>query len=173
MAERLNVRPLTREAFAPYGDVIETGGAHAYPINNGTTMRFHDLAAVDVAADGGRPLVNIFRGQPFAPPLTIKMVERHPLGSQAFVPLDRRPYLVVVALALGDGRPGRPEAFLATGFQGVNYARGTWHHPLLSLEAESGFLVIDRGGEGRNLEEVFFDGDGYLIDDISALSRDR
>jgi ureidoglycolate lyase len=152
----LEVRPLTRAAFAPFGDVIETEGADMRLINGGTTERFHDLAHVDIAGGGARVLVNIFRGRSFAPPIDIKMLERHPLGSQAFIPLQNRPFLVVVAEDDG-GRPGVPSAFLCQGHQGVNYARNAWHHPLISLEQTSDFLVVDRGGEGNNLEEYFFD----------------
>lgn len=147
----LDVHPLTRAAFAPFGAVIETEGTEHFPINNGTTERFHDLAPV-VAAEGGRVLISIFRGQPFAPPIPIAMVERHPLGSQAFMPLDRRPWLVVVAPAGPDGAPGEPVAFLASGSQGVSYAPGTWHHPLVALGAVSDFLVVDRAAPD-NLEE--------------------
>ena len=157
--EILAVQPLTREAFASFGDVIETEGAAHYPINNGTTERYHDLAAVETAGEGGRPLVSILRGQPFALPLEIRMVERHPLGSQAFFPLHRLPWIVVVAPDSG-GRPGRPIAFKVEpgqgGLRGVNYRRNVWHHPLISLEKSSDFLVIDRGGGGRNLEEYSY-----------------
>ncbi|MEK1886831.1 MAG: ureidoglycolate lyase [Phyllobacterium sp.] len=161
----LGVVPLTRAAFAPYGDVIQAIGAQMRPINGGTTQRFHDLANIDVTGEGARVLVNIFRGQSFAPPIDIKMLERHPLGSQAFMPLQDRPYLAVVAVDEG-GRPGTPVAFLCKGNQGVNYARNAWHHPLISLEAESDFLVVDRGGEGNNLEEFFFADCLYRIDSI-------
>ena len=151
----IRAEPLTKAAFAPFGDVIEIAGAEERPINNGTTMRYHDLAHVAVDAEGGRPLISIFRGQPFALPVEIRMVERHPLGSQAFFPLSGRPWLVVVAGDEG-GRPGAPVAFLASGAQGVNYAPGTWHHPLLSLETVCDFLIVDRGGPGSNLEEFFY-----------------
>ena len=161
----LNVTPLTRAAFAPYGDVIETAGAQMRLINGGTTQRFHDLAKVDVTGPGARVLVNIFRGQSFAPPIDIKMLERHPFGSQAFMPLQNRRYLAVVAEDEG-GRPGSPVAFLCQGNQGVNYARNAWHHPLISLEAESDFVVVDRGGEGNNLEEFFFEDRLYRIGSI-------
>lgn len=164
-ARVLDVRPLTIETFEPFGSVIEPDNAAAIRlINNGTTTRFHDLADVDVGAQGGRPLISLFRGKPFAPPIAIRMMERHPLGSQAFMPLQGRPFLVVVAPDAA-GRPGRPEAFLATGRQGVNYARDTWHHPLLSLGDISDFLVVDRGGEGGNLEEAEFDAP-YLITEV-------
>ncbi|ATU92434.1 ureidoglycolate lyase [Phyllobacterium zundukense] len=161
----IDVRPLTKAAFAPFGDVIETEGAELRIINNGTTERFHDLATIDVAGDKARVLVNIFRGMAFTPPIDIRMLERHPLGSQAFMPLQNRPFLVVVAEDAG-GRPGHPVAFLCKANQGVNYGRNVWHHPLISLEEASDFLVIDRGGEGDNLEEFFFDDVVYRIEEF-------
>lgn len=161
--ETLDVRPLTKEAFAPFGEVIETEGAEMRLINNGTTQRFHDLARVEATGEAARVLINIFRGQAFRLPIDIAMLERHPLGSQAFMPLERRPFLVVVAQDEG-GRPGRTQAFLAQGHQGVNYRRNVWHHPLLALEQASEFLVVDRGGEGNNLEEFFFEEVVYRIE---------
>ena len=149
----LRIERLTREAFAPFGDVIELDGARHYPINEGTTERYHDLARVDVSTQGGRPLINVFRAQPRAWPIDIAMMERHPLGSQAFVPLSDAPYLIVVAPA-GDLDPTKLRAFSTRGWQGVNYAKGVWHHPLLALERVSDFLVVDRGGDGPNCDEV-------------------
>ena len=149
----LRIERLTREAFAPFGDVIELDGARHFPINAGTTERFHDLANVDVSSQGGRPLINVFRAQPRTWPIDITMMERHPLGSQAFVPLSDTRYLIVVAPA-GDLDGTRIRAFSTTGWQGVNYAKGVWHHPLLALERVSDFLVVDRGGEGHNCDEV-------------------
>lgn len=150
---RVTPKPLTPEAFTPYGDVISArDGVEQYPINYGATTRFNDLAVIDTAVDGGRTIVSLFRSRPLAPPV-LKIMERHPLGSQAFIPLDGRPYLVAVAPA-GDLDPARIEVFLASGDQGVNYAAGTWHHYSLALEAESDFLVIDRAGPGENLDEV-------------------
>nr|WP_203566038.1 ureidoglycolate lyase [Aurantimonas aggregata] len=149
----IRVQALTRAAFAPFGDVIETEGAEERLINGGTTTRYHDLARVDVTAEAGRPLISIFRGQPFALPVAIAMMERHPLGSQAFVPLQKTPFLVVVAED-EDGRPGAPLAFLVEDGRGVNYARNVWHHPLLALDTVSDFLVVDRGGVQANLEEA-------------------
>lgn len=149
----LPIEPLTREAFAPFGDVIELDGARQIPINQGTTMRYHDLAHIDVADGGGRPLVNLFRGEPRALPFEVTMLERHPLGSQAFVPLAARPYLIVVAPP-GALIPEAVRAFVTRGWQGVNYAKGVWHHPLIALDELSDFLVIDRGGEGRNCDEA-------------------
>lgn len=149
----LPVMPLTRTAFAPYGDVIDTDGAEHYPINDGACLRFHDLARITVGADG-RPLISIFRAQPVAWPLRIERLERHPLGSQAFYPLEQQPYLVVVAPSGDIAEAIIPRAFLASSRQGVNYHLGVWHHPLLALDVESEFLVIDRDGPGLNCEEV-------------------
>ena len=148
----LAIEPLERAAFAPFGDVIELEGARQIPINLGTTMRFHDLARVDVADAGGRPLVNLFRGQPRTLPFEVAMLERHPLGSQAFIPLTDKPYLVVVAPA-GQLEPRAVRAFVSHGWQGVNYAKGVWHHPLIALDAVSDFIVVDRGGDGHNCDE--------------------
>ncbi|WP_210270265.1 ureidoglycolate lyase [Aureimonas sp. ME7] len=153
----LRAEPLSADAFRPFGEVIEPdNAAEIRLINNGTTTRFHDIAPVDVATGGGHALVSIFRGKPFALPFRVEMLERHPLGSQAFMPLEGRPYLVVVAPDR-DSRPGEPVAFLASGVQGVSYARGTWHHPLIALDERSDFLVVDRGGPGTNLQEFMLE----------------
>jgi ureidoglycolate lyase len=147
--------PLARDAFAPFGQVIETAGARHYPINNGMTERYHDLARVELGGADPRPLISVMRGQPYALPLTLKMVERHPLGSQAFYPLSVRPFLVIVATD-HHGTPGTPRAFRTAPGQGVNIAMNTWHGVLTPLEAVADFLVVDRGGPGNNLEEFFF-----------------
>lgn len=149
----LKAEPLTKEAFAPFGDVIELEGANNYLINLGSTRRFHDLANVDVADKGGHALINVFRGEPRNLPFEIKMMERHPFGSQAFIPLTERSYLIVVAPA-GELDPAGLRAFFTQGWQGVNYAKGIWHHPLLALDAVSDFIVIDRGGPGNNCDEL-------------------
>lgn len=153
----LKPQALTREAFAAFGDVIEMAGAEHYPINQGTTERYHDLADVDVAGDNGDPLISIFRGQPRARPIVLELMERHPLGSQAFYPLQDRDWLLVVSIADDPCDPNGLKVFRATGSQGVNYARNVWHHPLLVLVADSDFLIVDRGGPGNNLEERLFD----------------
>ena len=152
----LNIEPLTRAAFAQFGDVIETEGADSFEINSGTTTRFHDLAQVQLFGDNARALVSIFRCQEFHLPIQIDMMERHPLGSQAFIPLNNRPFLVVVAPD-DLGKPGEARAFMVAGNQGVNYHANIWHSTLTTFEAASDFLVVDRGGEGNNLEEHFFD----------------
>ncbi|UXI68677.1 ureidoglycolate lyase [Tahibacter amnicola] len=147
----LALEPLTAAAFAAFGDVIEPASARqVYAVNDGTAQRFHDLARVDTGTGDGHPLISIFRAEPRTLPMPLRCVERHPLGSQAFVPLSRTPFIVVVT---ADPHT-RPRAFLSQNGQGVNYHRGTWHHPLIALEQVSDFLVIDRGGPGDNCEEV-------------------
>ena len=156
--------PLTAQAFAPFGEVIEANGsAHSFLINGGTTQRFHDLAPVgfdlgDDATDQARVGISIFRGQARVFPVAIAMLERHPHGSQAFMPLQDLPYLVVVAPKESNDEPDlkRLRLFYATGNQGVNYRQGTWHHPLLALDETSDFLVVDRIGGGANCDEFFF-----------------
>jgi ureidoglycolate lyase len=157
----IQVEPLTREAFAPFGEVMETKGAELRLINGGNTERFHRLATAQADAQGST-IVSLFRGKPRALPFEIAMMERHPDGSQAFYPLGDSRWLVAVAEDQ-DGRPGRPRVFLATGLQGVNYRRNVWHHPLLALDAVSDFLVIDREGPGENLDEYLYD-ERYVID---------
>ena len=158
MITTLQPQALTREAFADFGNVIEMAGAEHYPINQGTTERYHDLADIDVSLEDGEPLISIFRGQPRARPIRLDLMERHPLGSQAFYPLQNRDWLLVVSVAQDPLEPDGLKAFRATGIQGVNYARNVWHHPLLVLEPDSDFLIIDRGGPGNNLEERAFSG---------------
>lgn len=160
MTDFLQIRPLTKEAFAPFGDVIEADPATMKLINGGTTERFHALAAPE-AAEGARIILSIFRGQPRQFPYSVTMMERHPFGSQSFSPLSQRPFLVAVSQDQ-DGRPDVPQIFLARGDQGVNYRRNVWHHPLMAIGTASDFLVADREGPGNNLEEFFFE-TPYLI----------
>jgi ureidoglycolate lyase len=156
----LPIEYLSREAFAPFGEVIMLEGARHYPINAGTTERFHALSGVDTSEQGGQPIISVFRGQPRPLPLPITIMERHPLGSQAFIPVtqaEQDEYLVVVAPP-GEFKPENLKAFLARGFQGVSYARGVWHHPLISLHRVSDFVIVDRIGEGNNCDEIELDG---------------
>jgi ureidoglycolate lyase len=146
---------LTRENFKAFGDVIDTAGDLHYPINGGKTERHHALARAEAAGPNAQVLISIFRGTPYDFPLDLAMVERHPLGSQAFMPLSPRPFLVVVCHDGEDG-PGRPHAFVTQPGQGVNYPRNLWHAVLTPIGEPQDFLVVDRGGDGPNLEECHF-----------------
>jgi ureidoglycolate lyase len=152
----LPIEPLNADAFRPFGEVIEAGsGAQQFPINDGFATRFHDLARVDANACGGRAGISIFRALPRTLPMRLCVMERHPLGSQAFVAMSELPFLVVVAPPTEALQLQQIRCFLAAAGQGVNYAPGTWHHPLIALERSSDFLVIDRcAGTGSNIDEV-------------------
>src|SRR5205085_9628633 len=148
----LTPEPLTAEAFAPFGSVIEASDAAVkLDINQGHAVRYDALAEVDVADGGGAPVISLFRARRLRE-LVLKTFERHPLGSQAFVPLGGQPYLVAVAPP-GAFDPAAIRLFRAEGHQGVSYRKGTWHHFLLVLE-DSDFLVVDRAGPGDNCEEI-------------------
>ena len=150
-ARIIPVVPLTREAFRPFGDVLDASGPPDDVANQGAALVFRDRAEVDVAADHGRLSVNLVRTQPTPLPLLIERMERHPLGSQAFSPLSGHPWLAIVAPA-GDLDPEAIVAIHVRSDQGLNYRRGVWHHPLIALGGASDFLVIERAGEGVNLE---------------------
>ena len=156
MSASLGVEELTPQTFEPFGDVITTDGAEMHLINQGTTKRFHDLAHVDVGMQGGVPLISIFRAVAWPRPVRIAMLERHPLGSQSFIPLSEEDWIVVVAEGESCPELASMRCFRARGDQGVNYRRGIWHHPLLVLASAQDFVVVDRGGEGDNLQEYQF-----------------
>ena len=156
MSRIITARPLTREAFAPFGDVLDTDWDNHFPINAAKCERYHDLTKVEATGPNARVLISIFKGTPYAFPLKLTMVERHPLGSQAFMPLSPAPFLVVVCEDTPGG-PGTPQAFVTASGQGVNYARNLWHGVLTPIGAPQNFLVVDRGGDGNNLEEHHFD----------------
>lgn len=145
---------LTPHSFERFGAVIEAGDARqATVINSGTCLKFANLALPDCTQNGGSAAVHIYRATPLAQPLILAGFERHTRGSQAFFPLNGRPYLVAVAPA-GEFEPNEVRVFLAEGNQGVQYAPGTWHHFCLALEAESEFLVIDRLSATPDCDEV-------------------
>ncbi len=155
MSRVLTARTLTRENFGGFGEVIDMEGDLHYPINAGKAERFHALARAEAAGPNGHVLISMVRGTPYAFPLELAMVERHPLGSQAFMPLSPRPFLVVVCHDGEDG-PGLPHAFVTQPGQGVNFPRDLWHAILTPIGAAQDYLVVDRGGDGSNLEEFFF-----------------
>ncbi|MFY0691055.1 MAG: ureidoglycolate lyase [Paracoccaceae bacterium] len=151
--------PLTAEGFAPFGDVLDCAGAPDKLINQGACERFHDRARLDFS--DGRAGLSLFRAAPRALPYRLEMVERHPDGSQAFIPMSLDPFLIIAAGDAG-GTPSAPRAFLSQPGQGINFHRGVWHGVLTPLHAPGLFAVIDRIGAGDNLEEHWFQ-DAYTI----------
>jgi len=156
MSQTIIAQPLTRSAFAPFGEVIEKDLGETRIINDGKCVRHHDLAKIDLRGASARPVISIFAGTAYDIPLELKMVERHPLGSQAFIPLHDRPFLVIVCPS-DHGTPGTPVAFLTHPGQGVSFPPGQWHGVLTPIVEDGDFLVIDRDGEGDNPEEHYFD----------------
>lgn len=140
-------QPLTAAAFAPYGRVLQVpaDGAGGHPINSGTTQRYELLADAQLGAEAGRPVLSISRAQARALPMALVEMERHQLGSQSFVPLGAARRLVLVVARPGPAPRGLADlaAFVSDGAQGVWLAPGTWHHPLLALDAGD-FLVVER-----------------------------
>jgi len=144
--------PLTKDAFLPFGDVLETEGVSPELINSGSTQNYARLAELTLA-EGGMGQISIYRSKPVELPFRIRMMECHPLGSQAFYPLHDRPFPVVVAAAGCIPGPDTIRVFLSNGRQGVNLYAGCWHHYQLSLGQVSDYLVVDRGGAGQNCRE--------------------
>lgn len=160
------IEPLTADAFAPFGDVLDVAGKPDKIINQGLCGRYHDRATLDFA--DGQAGLNLFKAKPRALPLVLDMMERHPLGSQAFIPMSLDPFLVVVALDAG-GVPGCPRAFKTAPGQGVNYHRNTWHGVLTPLHDPGLFAVLDRIGDGANLQEHWFEGRVVISDEPPLL----
>ncbi|MCV3270267.1 ureidoglycolate lyase [Roseobacter sinensis] len=160
MSREVRCAPLTAEAFAPFGDVLDCAGAPDRMINAGLCGRFHDRARLDFGP-AGRAGLSLFNAEPRSLPYTLDLLEQHPEGSQAFIPMTPEPFLVTVAPD-ERGEPGGPLAFLTAPYQGINLHRGTWHGVLTPLAAPGIFAVIDRIGETPNLREVLLD-PPYLV----------
>lgn len=158
--QTIDIEPLTRAAFAEFGDVVDVHGAEWIDINQGFARRINDLAKIDVADEDGSVNVSLFTARQRPRPIAVTMMERHPLGTQLFYPLQDAPWLVLVCADPSDRRSYR--AFRASGRQGVNYAKGVWHHPLLVMTDNERFIVVDRAGPGRNLQEIWLDAEQVL-----------
>lgn len=159
MTVTLIAEPLTAAGFAAFGDVIEVSGAPDKIINQGMCGRYHDMATLDFA--DGRAGISLFNAKARQFPYIVDMVERHPSGSQAFVPLSAVPMLVVVAED-AEGTPANLRAFISQPGQSINLHRGIWHGVLAPIEKPGQFIVVDRIGHGANLEEYWFD-DPYVV----------
>ncbi|MGJ8590468.1 MAG: ureidoglycolate lyase [Yoonia sp.] len=155
MSRVIKVEPLTADAFAPFGDVVDASGSPDKMINGGLCGRHHDLAKLDFGTDG-RAGISVFNAQARSLPYTLDLLERHPEGSQAFIPMTAAPFLVIAAPD-NDGIPGTPRAFMTAPHQGINFARGTWHGVLTPLATPGIFAVIDRIGNTANLDEFVLD----------------
>jgi len=155
MTYTLQTTQLTAKAFAPFGDILDATGPPDKMINRGLCGRFHDRANLDFG-DQGRAGISIFKGKLCEFPIKIELVERHPDGSQAFIPMSESPFLVVVAPDI-DGKPGAPRAFLTAPGQAINFHRNIWHGVLSPLAEPGLFAVVDRIGDTPNIEEYWFE----------------
>ncbi|MBE2275049.1 MAG: ureidoglycolate lyase [Rhodobacteraceae bacterium] len=161
-ARSLTPRPLTAAAFAAFGEVLEASGDFRL-INAGLCRRHHDRATLDFGAGTvppGRAGISVFAAEPRRLPYRFDLIERHPDGSQAFLPMTQHPFLVIVATGPG----ARPQAFLTSGAQGINLHRGVWHGVLTPLHAPGLFAVVDRIGTTANLEEYRYDAEWTVLD---------
>ena len=153
----LKIEPLEHMAFEAFGDVIELPHDGGRIINDGTAIRHDRIAMLELTADGGQPVLDIFHVKPVSLPFECQMLERHPISSQAFVPIGECRFLVVVAPAEDDSPDANvSRAFITNGRQGVNYHPGVWHHPILALGEETDFVMIGRAEDGYDCDVVSF-----------------
>jgi ureidoglycolate lyase len=151
--DRLKLEPLTAKAFEPFGDVIQADGVVPQNINYGQTLKYADLTRIDCAESDGETTVHLYRSRAATLPFFVERLERHPLGSQAFMPLHDRPFPVIVAPPGDEPDIQAIRGFISNGKQGINLRRGVWHHYQISLGGICDYLVIDRAGPGDNCEE--------------------
>ncbi len=165
MSNTLTALPLTQERFAPFGDVLEALADNKQAMNSARFERFCDLADVDVGSDsGGRTSISIARSRSAtALPYRVDMLERHPDGSQAFMPLANFQFVVVVAPAGESVDMQELAAFVSNGRQGINYHKGVWHMPMIAMQEGQEFLIIDRAGDSDNCDE-YFPGKTIMVD---------
>lgn len=167
MKKNIQIQPLTQESFSAFGDVIEKENHDFFSINQGLTQRYHALSVAQITGDHVAVGMSIFHNLCATQiPFKIDMLERHPHGSQSFIPLQQQKFIIIVALPLDQKQPNEQQiyAFLSNGKQGVTYHQGVWHHPLITLEAESDFLVVDRIGGGQNCDVHPLDRSCWIIE---------
>jgi len=162
----LKAEPLTKTAFAPYGDVIETEGAKHFGMNDDGMERFYDLASIDVDyKEGGKPVISLTQcNKVESLPYHMNCIERHPRGSQAFIPMTNSPLIVAVAEPAESVDVTKIKAFVSNGRQGINYNKNVWHMPTICLDADQRFIIIDRGGKGDNCDLVMIEHAKVMID---------
>ena len=160
----VQIEPLTQANFSDFGNVIETKNATHFPINDGRVERYHDLASVQLSGENSRALINIFECNVASQlPYQLPIMERHPIGSQAFIPLTQIKFVVVVGKAGDHPQPEELRAFESNGHQGINYHQGVWHMPLVADQTGLRFLVVDRGGDGNNCDEAGYPDDQQIM----------
>ena len=160
MRKNLHIKPLTSIAFASFGDILDVSSQPDKIINQGLCERYHDRAKIDFS--NGRSGISLFNAEARTLPYKLDMMERHPLGSQAFIPMTYSAFLIIVAQD-SNNTPADPIAFLSEPGQAINFHRNIWHGVLTPLQGPGLFAVIDRIGPEENLEEVFFETPYWVI----------
>lgn len=151
----IRAKPLTAIAFQPFGDVLDNSGIPDMLINQDMCERYHNRANLDFGPNG-KCAISIFDAKPRSLPYKLYMMERHPLGSQAFIPMHENPFLIITAND-DNGKPGTIQAFLTAPGQAINFHRNIWHGVLTPLTSPGLFSVIDRIPSKNNLQEYWFD----------------
>ena len=146
----INPKKINRSNFSSYGDLITTEDVNPIDINAGYAKRFDNLANLDTSKDEGETIVSIFSAVKRDFPMRIGMMEKHPLGSQAFIPMKETTFLCFVAPPGEFPEISKIESFIVPPKKGINYKSGIWHFPLISTE-DTNFVVLDRKGNGDNL----------------------
>jgi ureidoglycolate lyase len=160
---------ITKENFAAFGDLISSDNINPMDINEGYAKRFNNLANIDTSKDKGETIVSIFSTLKRSFPMKINMMEKHPLGSQAFVPMKETIFLSFVAPPGNAPEINKIQSFIIPPKMGINYKPGIWHFPLISTE-DTNFLVIDRKGSGKNLIIHKFDNEKIILEYEKKIS---
>ena len=167
---QLTLQLITKDAFAPFGDLIEADGDPDKWINDHQCGRFHDRAKCQVLGENARLGISIFKSQLRPLPYAFNLVERHPLGSQAFIPMSHDPFMVIAAHDEA-GKPAKPQAFLTKAGQSINFHANIWHGVLSPVRGIGLFAVIDRIGDGNNLEEFLYPSHIQVVDADNLLTN--
>ncbi len=146
----INPKPISKENFSKFGDVISTKDINSIDVNNGYAKRYDNIVNLNTSKDNGKTTISIFSALKRQFPMKIDMMEKHPLGSQAFIPMKETTFLSLVAPQGDKPELNQIESFIVPPGIGINYNPGIWHFPLISTE-DMNFLVVDRKGEGDNL----------------------
>ena len=155
-------KPINKENFSKFGELVTTEGLKSIDINNGYAKRFQEAVKLDTLQDRGETTISIFSALKRTFPMKIDMMEQHPLGSQSFIPMKETTFLVLVAPKSDKPDLNKIESFIIPPGVGINYKSGTWHFPLISTE-DMNFLVIDRKGSGNNLKIENLDKDQIVL----------
>ena len=162
MENLIKAEPISRENFSQFGDVLTTKDFSSISINDGYAKRFDDIARLDTSKNNGQPKISIFSAIKRTFPMKINMMEQHPLGSQAFIPMKETTFLTFVAPSGDKPDLKKIKAFIVPPGIGINYYQGTWHFPLISTE-NMNFLVIDRKGSGENLKIIKLEKENFVL----------